>query len=76
MKMRKSRQRWYGYVMRRDQEYVGRVIEMELLGKRKRGQPKRRLLHVVKKNMKEVGAKETDIINKALWKSIICCGNP
>ena len=38
MKMREGRLRWYGHVMRRDQEYVGRrVMEMELPGKRKRG---------------------------------------
>ena len=37
MKMREGRLRWYGHVMRRDQEYVERrVMEIELLGKRKR----------------------------------------
>ena len=35
--MREGRLRWYGHVMRRDQEYVGRrVMEMELPGKKKR----------------------------------------
>ena len=34
MKMREGRLRWYGDVMRREQEYVGRVMEMELPGKR------------------------------------------
>ena len=52
MKMRKGRLRWYGHVMRRDQEYVGRkMIEIELPGKRKRGRPKRRFLDVVKEDM-------------------------
>ena len=38
MKMREGRLRWYGHVMRRDQDYVGRkMMEMELPGKRKRG---------------------------------------
>ena len=52
MKMREGRLRWYGHIMRRDQEYVGRkMMEMELPGKRKRGRPKRRFLDVVKKDM-------------------------
>ena len=35
MKMREGRLRWYGHVMRRDQEYVGRkMMEMELPGKK------------------------------------------
>ena len=64
MKMREGRLRWYGFVMRRDQEYVGRkMMEMELLGKR-RGRPKRRFLDVVKEDMGEVGAKETDVEDK------------
>ena len=51
MKMRDGRLRWYGQVMRRDQEYIGRkMIEMELPGKRKRGRrPKKRFLNLVKK---------------------------
>ena len=37
MKMREGRLRWYGHVMRRDQEYVGRkMIEMKLPEKRRR----------------------------------------
>ena len=58
MKMREGGLRWYGHVMRKDQEYVGRrVMEMELPGKRKRGRPKRRFLDIMKEDMKEVGAK-------------------
>ena len=38
IKMREDRLRWYGHIMRRDQEYVGRmVMEMELLEKGKKG---------------------------------------
>ena len=40
MEIREGRLRWYGHVMRRDQDYVGRkMMEMEL--QRKRGRPKR-----------------------------------
>ena len=52
MKMREGRLRWYGHVMRRDKEYIGRkMIEMELPGKRKRKRPKRRFVDVVKEDM-------------------------
>ena len=51
MKMREDRLRWYGHVMKRYQQYVGRrVMEMELPEKRKRGRPKRRFLNVVKED--------------------------
>ena len=78
MKMREGRLRWYGHVMRRDQEYVGRrVMEMELPEKRKRGRPKRRFLDVVKDDMRElVDARQTDIENRTVWRKMIRCCYP
>ena len=77
MKMREGRLRWYGHVVRRDQEYVVRkMMEMELPGKRKRRRPKKRFLDVVKEDMKEVGAKEIDIEDRKMWRMMICCGHP
>ena len=59
MKMKQSRLRWYGHVMGRYQEYVGRrVMKMELPIKRKRGKPKRRFLVVVKEDKGKVGARD------------------
>ena len=76
-KMREGRLRWYGHVMRRDKEYLGRkMMEMELPGKRKRGRPKRRFLNLVKEDMREVGAKETDVEDRIVWRQIIRCGYP
>ena len=75
MKMREGKLRWYGHVMRKDQEYVGRkIIEMELLGKRKEGRPKRRFLNVVKEYMEEVGAKATEVEDRMVWRKIIWLG--
>ena len=77
MKMRKGRLRWYGHVMRRDKEYVGKkMMEMELPGKRKRGRQKRIFLDVVKEDMGEVGAKETDVEDSTVWRKMIRCGYP
>ena len=73
--MREGRLRWYGHVMRRDQEYVGRkMMKMELPRKRKRGRPKRRFLDVMKEDMGEVGGKETDVENRTVWRQMIRCG--
>ena len=61
--------------MRRDKEYVGRkMIEMKLPGKRKRGRPKKRFLNLVKEDIREVGAKETDVEDRTVWRQIIRCG--
>ena len=49
---------------------------MDLPGGRKRGRPKRRFLDVVKENMGEVGARETDVEDRTVWKKIIRCGYP
>ena len=75
--MRDGKLRWYEHVMRRDQEYVGRKeMEMELPGKRRKGRPKRRFVDVVKEDMEEVGAKETDVEDRKVWKMMIRCGHP
>ena len=44
-KVQESKLKWYGHVLRREDEYVGkRVMAMEVPGKRRRGRPKRRWL--------------------------------
>ena len=42
--------------------------------KRRAVRPKRRFLNVVKKDMGKVGAKETDVENRTVWRKIIRCG--
>ena len=77
MKMREGRLRWYGHVMRRDQEYVRRkMMKMELPEKRRRWRPKRRFLDVVKEDMGEVGSKEADVKDRKIWRMMIRYGHP
>ena len=53
------------------------MMEMELPGQRKRGRPKKRFLGVVKElDMGEVGAKETDIEDRTVWRKMIRCSYP
>ena len=69
MKMREGRLRWYGHVMRRDKEYVGRkMMEMELPENRERGRPKRRFLNLVKEDMRKVGAKKKYVKDRTVWR--------
>ena len=55
-KVQECRMRWYGHVMRRDEEYVGkRVMGIEMQGSRRRGRPKKRWVDCVKDDMREKG---------------------
>ena len=50
-KVQECRLRW---TLRREEEYVGkRVMVMEVLGKRRRGRPKRRWLDNIRNNFSE-----------------------
>ena len=43
-KIQESRLRWYGHVMRRDEQYIGRRgMEMDIQGRRGRRRPKQRI---------------------------------
>ena len=73
VKIRQSRLSWFGHVMRRDDQYVGkRVLNMELDGRRRRGRPKRRWMDVVKSDMKLAELDEEDALDREIWKNGIC----
>ena len=53
-KVQESRLKWYGHVLRREYEYVGkRVMGMEVPGKRRRGRPKWRWLDSIRHDLSE-----------------------
>ena len=53
-KVQESRLKWYGHVLRREYEYVGkRVMGMEVPGKRRRERPKRRWLDIIRNDLSE-----------------------
>jgi len=46
--IREARLRWIDHVQRKETEYIGgRMLEMDLPGRRRRGRPKRRYMDAV-----------------------------
>lgn len=72
-KEREARLRWFGCLRRKD--IGGRMMEMELPGRRKKGRPKRRFLDAVKEDKRLAGVTEEDAGNRVRIE-MICCGDP
>ena len=52
---------WYGHVLRRDDNSILRVaLDLEVSGKRKRGQPKKTWKKQVKEETEKIGLKKED----------------
>ena len=61
--------RWYRHVLRRDDGHVLRkALELEMKGKRKRGQPKKTWKTQVEKESKSVDLEKKDAMNRARWR--------
>ena len=68
-KVQERRLTRYGYVMRKEEHYIGRRgMEMRVQGRRKRGIPKRRWLDKVKDDIKEKGLSADDVYDRATWR--------
>ena len=71
-KVQESRLKWYGHVLRREDEYVGkRLMVMEMPGKRKRGRPKRRWLDSIRNDLSERELSREGTQDRAKWRRLI-----
>ncbi|KAL7832962.1 hypothetical protein SRHO_G00299800 [Serrasalmus rhombeus] len=68
-KMRKSRLRWYGHVVRSEEESVARrALRMDPGGNRPRGRPKKRWTDTVAQDMKTINVSSEDALDRKKWK--------
>ena len=70
--MQESRLRWYGHVMRRDEQYVGRrIMEMDVQGRRKRGRPKQRWKDCIEVDLRSKGLTGDEIWDRNRWRKLV-----
>ena len=61
--------RWYGHVLRRDDDSVLRVaLDLEVSGKRKHGRPKKNWKKQVEEDTEKIGLKKEDALNRDKWR--------
>ncbi|XP_037783575.1 uncharacterized protein LOC119579748 [Penaeus monodon] len=75
--VQETRLRWYGHLLRRNEDHVGRqAMEMELEGNRPKRRPKTRRKDVIQKDMREKHIDEAEALDIALWRSLIRNSDP
>ena len=71
-KVQEIRLKWYGHILRREDEYVGkRVMAMEVPGKRRGGRPKRRWMDSIMNDLSERELSREDTQDRAKWRRLI-----
>ena len=68
-RVQESRLKWYGHVLRREDEFLGnRVMGMEVPGKRRRGRPTRRWLDSIRNHLYERELSGEGAQNREKWR--------
>ena len=76
-KLRDVRQRWYGRVKKREENYVGkRMTEMSVPGRRKRGRPRRRWMDLAREDLERVGVRDGGEVDRVKWKILRAVATP
>ncbi len=76
-KMREARLRWYGHVVRSEEESIAkRALCLNMEGKRPRGRPKKRWMDRMKEDMKHDNVAPDDALDRKEWRAICRKADP
>jgi hypothetical protein len=76
-KIREARLRWYGHVMRREEDScLKRIMKAEVYGRRSRGRQKKRWEDAIREDMKQLKLKNEDTKDRGKWKRRIRVADP
>ena len=72
--LRQERLRWFGHIVRRDEEVeIKKVFELKI-GRRKRGRPVKRWIDMVEEDMKKRGVVQQDAGDREGWRRRVVKG--
>ena len=78
-KMREIRLRWYGHVMKKEENNCTKRImkaEVGLYGKRSRGRPRKRWSDMIRNDMKMLNLRDEDTLDRDEWRRRIRAADP
>ena len=70
--VKRNKLRWLGHVLRKDHDWVKKIMSIEVEGKRGRGRPRIKWSHVVERDMRECGLKMEDAKERERWRRLLC----
>ena len=73
--LRRRRLRWFGHVERKDEnDWVRMCSYLEIDGKRPKGRPRKTWLETIQSDMRGVGLKAQDALDRVKWRPGISSG--
>jgi len=69
--LQQNRQRWYGHVLRKDDDWVKKCMEYEEEGPRPRGRPKRTWREVIREDCQACKLNTEDAMDRSKWRKLI-----
>jgi len=69
--LQQNKLRWYGHVMRKEDDWVKKCMEYEVEGPRPRERPKRTWREVVEKDCQARKLNKEDAMDRSKWRKLI-----